>query len=420
MFLKSVRLENVRCLEDVEISFAGHTKKKNRKWTLIVGDNGLGKSTLLRSISLLMCGSEGLLDLVHRPGSWVRNGADECRISGVITTATGLEREVGLTLTRDLSKRKLLDDNAESLSRLDDALEHTTRSYLTVGYGSSRHARGSTGHRTNVYHHPRVRSVATLHAEHAKMIALESWAVDLFHNQKDRGLNMVRDALEGLQGGVAFDHFDEKRRRLMFMTPDGVVSLDHLSSGFRSMVGFCGDLLYRITETFGDYNNPLQARGLLLIDELGLHLHPRWQRVLMRFLDEKLPNIQIVATTNAPVTAHQAGEGELHYLVRDGAHAPPTLRKFEGSPNKLLLHQLILSPVFGVETGRSFGVECERKEHTKLKRKRTKSAQDKRRLKKLQASLAEVADWDQVPTKDQDKLAELLSRIDSKLQKPGA
>ena len=54
---------------------------------VIMGGSGVGKSTLLRSIALLMGGSDALPDLLGDPESWVRNGADSCRISAVLTTA---------------------------------------------------------------------------------------------------------------------------------------------------------------------------------------------------------------------------------------------------------------------------------------------------------------------------------------------
>ena len=67
------------------------------------------------------------------------------------------------------------------------------------------------------------------------------------------------------------------------------------------VAAWIGDLLYRITETFEDYRAPLEARGLLLVDEIGLHLHPSWQRQLLDYISRKLPNFQRVVTTHSPM-----------------------------------------------------------------------------------------------------------------------
>lgn len=414
MFLKFVQIENVRCLEEAKISFETESGKI-RKWTMLVGDNGAGKSTVLKSIALLMAGSEGLMDLLHEPEQWIRNGADSCKISAVLSTARGEERKISLTLRRGQSMRQLLKDNANSLRRLDDALEHTNRSYLTIGYGGSRHTSESGfGGMTDIYHHPRARANATLFAEHAQMIPFELWAMDLHSRRASASTKIIKDALDGLLPDVTFAKFDRKRRAMMFKTPDGLVPLRQLSSGYRSVVGFCGDLLYRLTDIFGDYRRPLDAGGLLLIDELGLHLHPSWQRTLINFLTERLPKFQLVVTTNAPITAHQAGEGELYYLRRESKKAP-VLHHFEGSPNKLLLHQLILSPVFGLETANSHEVECDRYEYRKLQAKARKTPTEKKRVKQLRKSLADVTQWGEVTEEDR-KMSALLAKIEKKLR----
>ena len=86
-------------------------------------------------------------------------------------------------------------------------------------------------------------------------------------------------ALKDLLPGSRLTRIDRDQRELIFATRDGELPLDQLSEGYQNMAAWCGDLLYRITEVYKDYKSPLSARGLLLIDEIDLHLHPVWQRV---------------------------------------------------------------------------------------------------------------------------------------------
>src|SRR5690606_3786942 len=125
---------------------------------------------------------------------------------------------------------------------------------------------------------------------------------------------------------------------------------------YQQMVAWVSDLLYHVTRTFGDYKNPLAARGLLLIDEIDLHLHPAWQRQIHAFLTEGLPNFQVIATTYSPLTAQQAGRDELYALRRD-EEGQIGLVPFVGDPSWMLLHQLLMSPMFGLETDESLKVE---------------------------------------------------------------
>ena len=132
---------------------------------------------------------------------------------------------------------------------------------------------------------------------------------------------------------------------------------------------------------------------MLLIDELDLHLHPIWQRQLREFLDSKLPNFQILATTHSPLTAQQCAEGELYFLRRPHPQAPPILEPFRGSPRTLLLHQLVLSPQFGLETVDSHSVEGLKHEYRVFKELKSPTKPQKDRLSAIASQLKTLPDW---------------------------
>jgi len=80
VFLRNIRLENIRCFVDVSINF-DRAGEENRKWTVILGENGTGKSTVLKSIALLLSGSDALAEFNIDPERWIRNGSRNARIS---------------------------------------------------------------------------------------------------------------------------------------------------------------------------------------------------------------------------------------------------------------------------------------------------------------------------------------------------
>ena len=216
------------------------------------------------------------------------------------------------------------------------------------GYGASRRL-GRAGIRGDEQPSIRAGTVRTLFDADATLRPLASWAMDLHYVKGESFLELIRSALAELLPDVTFRNIDKTRKTLIFDTADGPVSLDDLSDGYQNVAAWIGDLLYRTTAAFDDYFNPLATRGLLLIDEVDLHLHVKWQRRLRRFLGDKLPNFQIVATTHSPMTAQQAGTGEVHVLARATPQAMPELRDYDVAPDRLGLHQLI-EPFFGVET----------------------------------------------------------------------
>jgi predicted ATPase len=352
MFLQSLQLENVRSLGDVQFDFRSGDGK-TRKWTLLLGENGCGKSTVLRAIGLILAGPDALPELIGSPDTWIRNGASSCRISARLITQKKETRDISLSFSRGENISRILKQNIAGLQLLTAALEHASSNYPLIGYGASRRS-NTGGSRMQVsdgyFSNPRANALATLFAADAPLNALENWAVDLHYREKAAGLRLVKDTLAELLPSLEFHSIDRQAKALIFNTPDGRVPLQQLSDGYQNMASWCGDLLYRLVTTFSHRKKPLEARGLLLVDEVDLHLHPVWQRQLRTFLSDKFKYLQVIATTHSPLTAQQAGEGEIFVLHREPPANTVKATNLSGAASHLTTQQVILSPAFGLET----------------------------------------------------------------------
>lgn len=87
-----------------------------------------------------------------------------------------------------------------------------------------------------------------------------------------------------------------------------------LSDGERSFVAVLGDLVRRLAVANPDLENPLRGAGVVLIDELELHLHPQWQREVVEKLRTTFPNIQFIVTTHSPFIVQTLRADELILL----------------------------------------------------------------------------------------------------------
>lgn len=398
MFLNSIHVLNMRSLPDVRLSFRGD-EGASRHWTYVLGQNGTGKSSILKAIALTLAGSEALFELIGDPDNWIRLGQDKASIEVEFATQAGEQRSAKLDFVRGQKTVDFVDANIQSLRQVDAALQHSERNYFVVGYGVTRKPATDERHSfqmgSSIFRSSRGRAVATLFSNDATLVSLESWAMDLEYREGPAGTRSIKSALNALLPNVEFSHIDRKSRRVMFQTEDGQLPLSALSDGYQAMASWCGDLLWQITETFSDYKNPLLARGLLLIDELDLHLHPIWQRELVSFIDASLPNVQVVATTHSPLTVHQAGAGELYVLQRD-ENGLVQAEHYEGAPNRLMLHQLLQSPLFGLNTLDSPQVEGWREEVRELQKRpdgRPLSSAERSKMNKLVKKLDDVPDW---------------------------
>lgn len=391
MFIRKLKLKNFRCFKNLEIDFTD-INEGNRKRTLILGENGTGKSNILKAIALVTAGSNALGELLGNPNDWIRYGTKDCRIDLELSTIKNERRHIWLELHRGDSSLMVMKRSDKSLEEIDNALQHTDRNYFIVGYGASRIMGGGKG-KSNIsssfYESQRARCIASLLDRQATLISLEEWAIDLdYRKDGEAGLNIIRKVFDEFLPGIKFNKIDKQTRQLLLDTPDGIIPLNALSDGYQNMASWIGDLLYRVSDIFSDRKEPLKTSGVLLLDEIDLHLHPVWQRRLLEFIQTTLPNMQVIATTHSPFTAQQAKERELFTLSRTKKGI--LLEAFLRNPQELLLHQLIMSDVFGLETDESVYVENLKTEYDLLKNKSKKSVKEKVQLKKLEDTISNI------------------------------
>lgn len=387
MYLNRIQISNLRAIRDLSLDFGSGSS--TRRWTVLLGENGCGKSTVLKAIGLILAGSDALSQLIDDVDAWIHNDADIAIIRAQISTAQGDTRDLLLQLKRGDSRDVVIRRNASGLKALDQAVAKAQRNYFIAGYGAFRRPpdpeqsfKSRKGGRVN-----RAANVGTLFSASTELMGLEQWAVELDYVEGHKGRELIAQALRTLLPGMEFRDIDKRTRRIMMSTRDGDVPLGHLSEGYQAMAAWAGDILYRMTEMFGSWQNPLDARGVLLIDEMDLHLHPVWKRHFVDFLNQAFPRLQIIATTHSPLSIQQCGEGELYVVKRDG-ELPPKLLAFNGDPSKLRLSELFLSPLIGLDTLDSPRVASLRSEARQIElRPGRRTSEEKNRLNAIAAEL---------------------------------
>lgn len=137
-------------------------------------------------------------------------------------------------------------------------------------------------------------------------------------SSRDRQLTAVRSAIAAFMPGFTSLRVQRKPRLHMAIDKDGVtLNVAQLSQGEKSMMALVGDIARRLAMMNQSLDNPLHGDGIVLIDEVDLHLHPKWQRSLIRQLSDTFPNCQFVLTTHSPLVISDAKD-VLVYVLNDG------------------------------------------------------------------------------------------------------
>ncbi|MGZ8173460.1 MULTISPECIES: AAA family ATPase [Methylobacter] len=163
--------------------------------------------------------------------------------------------------------------------------------------------------------------ISSLYGEDALdiLLQLDLNTVDQIQaSTKDRQLTAVRVAIKTFMGDFNNLRIQRKPRLQMFVDKNGkTLDVAQLSQGEKSMMALVGDIARRLAMMNPALENPLKGFGIVLIDEVDLHLHPNWQRVIVGNLNKTFPNCQFVLTTHSPIVISES-PNLLCYSLNDG------------------------------------------------------------------------------------------------------
>ena len=129
---------------------------------------------------------------------------------------------------------------------------------------------------------------------------------------KNPKLNCVRTALERMIKGYSNLRIELAPARMVMTNADGVdLQIDQLSGGYKAVLSVIADIAKRLSMANPDSQNPLEEDAVILIDELDLHLHPKWQKEIVDDLKRTFPNCQFIVSTHSPFVIQSLNAEEL-------------------------------------------------------------------------------------------------------------
>ncbi len=426
-YFLSLSLENVRSFgERQTISFA-RADGRPAQWTIILGDNGVGKTTVLKSLAALQptpeIGLGGAYFITHydkRPPSQflARDGATqmpfllcEAIISTRLQQLASKQKPRNILFYLGLSDEKpsFLANHTIPVNRKEDfysvlmtpgtQLRGNLRGLVCYGYGAGR----TTGNSTLSEAPETADTCASLFDDRADLLNPEEWFLFAdYRMAKDKdplttqNFHLIKAALlKIMEEGEVTDldvapvqsNGGSPRQGVRFKTPYGWVRLRDMSLGYQTLVVWLTDLADKLFVRYPDSKNPLEEPAIVLIDEIDLHLHPSWQRKLLKSLSEIFKNTQFIATAHSPLVVQAAGDVDANVVLLRREGDQTVVVTDVADVRGWRLDQILTSELFGLETARSPATERKLARRAELLTKAKRTAAEKKELAALTQEL---------------------------------
>jgi len=299
LYVTELSLEDIRCFNNITINFG---ESKPKMWTVILGDNGTGKSTILRSLALMLSdsriGSLMLEEGARNFGPWERNEVKDNeenlsfpKIKMLFNDGSSKGRGSPFAMADSslqvINQSRTLTDTP-TLFEADDFFN---KHLFVCGYGAGRNIFGDRSFKS----YDTYESTLSLFNYNAPLQNPEL-AIRRFANSASNIVRWIENILMLEPNSVTLGNTG-----LEINGPWGNVDTSGaLGDGYRATLAWVMDFIgWALMRSEG---KPIrEVKGIVLVDEIEKHLHPLWQRRIFKLLSEQFPKVQFIVTTHSPL-----------------------------------------------------------------------------------------------------------------------
>lgn len=373
MFIHSLKIRSLRSLESAELKLQ-HPDRKDSvglrapNVNLLLGNNGAGKTTVLRAAALAALAPVMQRSSGYVPYHMVRQGKRVAKMEAslVLHKQDGYYPRAKPSATVRLSAeiRRLKDSEflagSRQPSKYAEAMFYDkSPAFLVVGYGATRRVEDAASFNANEQlkrRHLRYQRVAGLFESHISLTPLSMWLPRMKTSNLGRHNQVVSLLDQLLPTDTKFEGKQERDPdgEYLFRVRGVRVPFGALSDGYRAYIGWVADLLYHVCMGCPPGLKLVENRGLVLVDEIDLHLHPEWQRTVIGTISQALPNMQFIFTTHSPIVAGSA-ERENIFVMEFDRSGVSRVKQYQERIYGMDAQQVLLSSYFGLSTTRAPG-----------------------------------------------------------------
>lgn len=374
MYIRHLRIRQLRCFADANLSLRYPTEIRREtddpsypNVNLLLGDNGAGKTTILKAIALAVLapviGGSGFRSfylvrrntntrraliesnvILHgqdvRPSSKSWKSLRRPRVRFNASIYRREDYETVLFSERSFGRETLYRDRSPA--------------FFLSAYGTSRRVEDSIGRNNSEDRKSRTQRyarVAGLFEAQASLVPLFTWLPEIKAKNKRRYHEICQLFAKFLPEQAKFTGKTDNKD-FFFKVGSQSVPFEAMSDGYRGYIGWVCDLLYQLTTICPARIKLVEVRGIVLVDEIDLHLHPHWQRTVIERVSRALPNMQFIFTTHSPIVAASIAKENIFLMDVDEGGAS-TVRQSHERIFGLSADQALESRYFGLQSTRA-------------------------------------------------------------------
>jgi len=400
MYVRRLNITNIRSIETFEIRFAPH---KYAGWHVVLGANGSGKSSVVRSLALALSGPKEAAALRQNWANWARFGTTDGTIrlsvecgeldfftrTGRRTTVVDVELNLR-PIETSLGPRIALSASTGSKTA-ERSVWGTNSGWFSASFGPFRRFTGGEKDFDRLfYSNPRLASHLSAFGEDVALTEGLRWLRDLRVRELEDGSDeggLLGALIKFLNNSELLPHgasiAEVRSEEVIVLDAEGTrVVVEQLSDGYRSVLSMIFEILRQMTKSYGISamisaldleSGAVRLPGVVAIDEVDAHLHPSWQKDIGPWFTRCFPDVQFIVTTHSPIICRNATS--VWHLPNPGSGEQAG--QIDGVALDRLIHGSILdaygTELFGRDVARSEDSKALMNELAMLNRKALKS-----------------------------------------------
>ncbi|WP_170303427.1 AAA family ATPase [Reyranella soli] len=364
--IERIEIRDFKSIKQLSIRFPV-PQSEDEAWLMLLGENATGKSSVLQAVALALMGSAHANALGLDAKSFLRHNADS-REGSVEVHLTNLNDPVRMTFGKDVDGFQVTPAEPK---------------VLLLGYGATRllPRPGLGASDENKY----IR-IKNLFDPTAPLNDAEAWLSDKTKVSQDK----FEEVAEALREALLLPptvKADRERGHVEFVHPDDRLRLSDLSDGYQSVIAMVADIAFCVFEKWGSIE---EAEAIVLLDEIEVHLHPRWKMTIVERLRRCFPRLSFITTTHDPLCLRGLHSNEVMVLRRAADGAIDTLTDIPDL-DSYRADQLLTSPLFDLVTTRGPRTEEDRARYGVLLEKKRRSPAEEAEYLELEAKLGALS-----------------------------